>query len=326
MTKKILTIICMAIMLTACSNADSSTAVTTPAGQTTTTTTTTTESEPVEELTTTTTTSKEQSVTTTTTTTQTEPTVTTTTPEEVTTTTTAETTKPKVTTTTKKPTTTTKATTTTAKKTTTTTTTTTKKVEEVLIPMYAKGNVFEVFSRPYNSYKYEVDCIGGGEKVQVVKGSEVLEEKYGYNTMVKIYYDNGKSGYVVDYALTDCPISQYAEKHAQLINEHRAELGLNTLIIDEKLTAAAQKRAEEVVTYHSHTRPDGTMCFTVLDEFGIESSSSGEILTLANDYSLSPWIASKEHYAIMTSGKYDTMGVGVVYENAELWIVVMFIS
>ena len=323
MTKKLLTIICMAIMLTACSNADSSTAVTTPAGQTTTT--TTTESEPVEELTTTTTTSEEQSVTTTTTTTETEPTVTTT-PEEVTTTTTAETTKPKVTTTTKKPTTTTKVTTTTAKKTTTTTTTTTKKVEEVLIPMYIDCNVYSVYSRPYTSYDYEIDWIYADTPVLVVKGSETVEERFGKGTMCKIYYDNGKSGYIGTGALCDCTISQYYEKHAQLINEHRAELGLNTLAIDEKLTAAAQKRAEEVTTYHSHTRPDGTMCFTVLDEFGIESSSSGEILTIANDYSLSPWIASKEHYAIMTSEKYDTMGVGVAYGDGSLWIVVMFIS
>ncbi len=45
---------------------------------------------------------------------------------------------------------------------------------------------------------------------------------------------------------------------------NRVELGtLPTMVLDETLTDAAMQRASELVVSFSHTRPDGSMCFTV---------------------------------------------------------------
>ena len=346
MTKKLLTIICMAVMLTACSNA-----VTTPAGQTTTTqseaTTTTTESEPVEELTTTTTTSEEQSVTTTTTTTQTEPTVTTTTPEEeITTTTTAETTKPKVTTTTKKstttkkPTTTTKATTTkaktttTAKKTTTTTTTTTakkptttttttKKVDEPPkdgVVMYSNGVALRKQQR--RTAKILIEEIKPNEKITVVGDIIVNDSREWYYA----YYD-GMYGYVLANGVNRLPVERCDEEICILINELRKSLGLNELRIDEELMEMATVRSaeENLPTTSPHVRPDGSSFSTILDEYGWEFFkdyyTAGEIQCSGTEsarLAVEGWKLSEGHYNNMI-GNYTAMGAGRADDG--FWVV-----
>ena len=45
---------------------------------------------------------------------------------------------------------------------------------------------------------------------------------------------------------------------------------------DAKLQAAADERAKEVAKVASHTRPDGTNCFTVLKEYGVSDTATGE--------------------------------------------------
>lgn len=348
MKSKLLTIICMAVMLTACSNADSSTAVTTPAGQTTTTTTTqseatttttTTESEPVEELTTTTTTSAEQSVTTTTTTTtQTEPTVTTTTPEEDTTTTTTNAktliTEPKVTTTTKKSTTTKKqttttkvtttkpkTTTTTAKKTTTTTTTTTKKVEQPPEGrvMYSSGTT--LMKKPKESYSqilYEETPVDA--KFIVV--GEAFTNEYGewYN----VYY-NGEYAYCYVNSLTSLPSSRWDEELCNLINDYRESLGLEKLKIDQRLMEAADIRSKECDELGTldHTRPDGSSCFTIFAEVGITDARCLGVENLASggatpQRTFNDWKNSNGHNRNMTSTELVAMGVG--YVDGGAWV------
>lgn len=46
------------------------------------------------------------------------------------------------------------------------------------------------------------------------------------------------------------------------VNRDRAAYGLSELVAPRKRTAA-MKRAEEAYSYFSHTRPNGTSCFTV---------------------------------------------------------------
>ena len=51
---------------------------------------------------------------------------------------------------------------------------------------------------------------------------------------------------------------------------------LGTLILDYDLCKAAQIRANEIVSKFSHTRPNGSSCFTVLEDCSISYSSCGE--------------------------------------------------
>ncbi len=83
-----------------------------------------------------------------------------------------------------------------------------------------------------------------------------------------------------------------ARSHADIINNFRTSntwkydehnnrvnvSGLSALTYDYGLENCAKKRAEELATSYSHTRPDGTSCFTVFDELypGVDYGAAGE--------------------------------------------------
>ena len=52
-----------------------------------------------------------------------------------------------------------------------------------------------------------------------------------------------------------------------LVNVERRKHGLNPLVLDRDLNNGAMIRAREISEYFSHTRPDGTACFTVLPNY-----------------------------------------------------------
>ena len=57
---------------------------------------------------------------------------------------------------------------------------------------------------------------------------------------------------------------------------------LGELTLDEELCKAAAIRAEEIVKSFSHTRPNGSRCFTVLKECGISYGWAGENIAMGN--------------------------------------------
>ena len=93
----------------------------------------------------------------------------------------------------------------------------------------------------------------------------------------------------------------FRQEVLDLVNVERAKYGLTPLVMgDANLTAAAQKRAEEIATVNSHTRPDGSKCFTVLKEYGVTAAPTGENAAWG---SVSPqevvdaWMQSEGHRA-----------------------------
>jgi len=105
-----------------------------------------------------------------------------------------------------------------------------------------------------------------------------------------------------------------AEQVVKLVNEERKRLGLNELVIDEVMMTAAETRAKEQKTAFSHTRPDGTNCFTVFDQFEIPANYRGENLASGGkcnaDYVMKMWIASEGHYANIKNDRFTRIGVG----------------
>lgn len=104
----------------------------------------------------------------------------------------------------------------------------------------------------------------------------------------------------------------------QLVNQARADQGLAPLTADPALTAAAQTRAEELTTLYSHTRPDGSSCFTALTEAGVAYWAAGE--NIAAGYAtpeavVAGWMASDGHRANILSEDFTQMGLG--YAPAE---------
>lgn len=105
----------------------------------------------------------------------------------------------------------------------------------------------------------------------------------------------------------------YAAEVLRLINAERKKEGLSELTTDENLTKAAQARAGELPTLFSHTRPDGSSCFTMLDKYDVTYWAAGE--NIAAGYPtpeavVEGWMNSPGHRANILSDRFSAVGIG----------------
>ena len=120
----------------------------------------------------------------------------------------------------------------------------------------------------------------------------------------------------------------YAAEVLRLVNAERKKAGLPQLRAGSApLNAAAQKRAQEISTRFSHTRPGGSGCFTVLGEYGVSSTARGE--NIAYGYTspaavIDGWMKSSGHRANIL-GDYEALGVGVHVKNGTVYWTQLFI-
>lgn len=142
--------------------------------------------------------------------------------------------------------------------------------------------------------------------------SDVLTQKTGMTYEEEQAYKNDRNN--------------FAEQVVTLVNRIRVANGLNKLTTYDKLTEAAQIRAKEIETSYSHTRPDGTLCFTALDDVGLRTVTAGE--NIAKGYStpervVDAWMNSPGHRANILNPSYTMIGVGYVYDpyttDANYW-------
>lgn len=101
----------------------------------------------------------------------------------------------------------------------------------------------------------------------------------------------------------------------RLVNVERASAGLKPLTLDTRLCTAAQKRAVEISTQKDieHTRPDGTDCFTVLDEMKISYYYAGENIAggyLTPEAVVQGWMNSEGHRANILDPYFNKIGIG----------------
>lgn len=117
--------------------------------------------------------------------------------------------------------------------------------------------------------------------------------------------------------------NSYAQQVVDLVNAERAKNGLSPVVLgDEKLNAAAQKRAVEIATTQSHTRPDGSSCFTVLDEFGVADEATGENAAWGQatpQEVVADWMNSEGHRANILNPNARKMGVGYYSDSSTEW-------
>lgn len=111
---------------------------------------------------------------------------------------------------------------------------------------------------------------------------------------------------------------EYIAEVLRLVNIERKNAGLSALTADAGLNKAAKVRAKELPTLFSHTRPDGTSCFTVLDEQSVKYGAAAE--NIAAGYAtpqavVNGWMNSSGHRANILNGKYTKLGVGVVFTD-----------
>lgn len=124
-----------------------------------------------------------------------------------------------------------------------------------------------------------------------------------------------------------------AEQHIsdilRITNQYRAEVGEKALTLDSKLCELAQKRAMELVSLQSHTRPNGTNYHTIFEEYGMLIWISGENLAYGQPDGVSAaewWRNSPGHYQSMINKAYTKIGIGAYYSGGNWYWIQLFTS
>ncbi len=110
---------------------------------------------------------------------------------------------------------------------------------------------------------------------------------------------------------------EYGEIVVSTVNDIRVSYGLSEVSIVPVLTDAANVRAEELADTFSHTRPDGTSCFTILKEMGIgydfiaENIAAGRADPVAT---VDQWMASEGHRENILTADVTHIGIGYYYD------------
>ena len=163
----------------------------------------------------------------------------------------------------------------------------------------------------------------------------ILNSKFTH-AAASVYESNGKKYWVIIYAASrndsivkqELNIQKERERVVELCNEARKQNNVSvSLVLDAKLSEAAQKRAEELIKSFSHTRPNRTDFSTVLKEYNITYKTAGE--NIANgqfdaDDVMKSWLKSPGHRANILQKNFGKIGVGVFEYNGRLYWVQVF--
>lgn len=120
--------------------------------------------------------------------------------------------------------------------------------------------------------------------------------------------------------------TSYAHQVAELVNAQRAANGLDALAWDDSLANAANTRAQELITSFSHTRPDGSSCFTAIrnpQDYGSigENIAAGQTTPSAV---MNAWMNSSGHRANILSEHYTKIGVSCYVKDGTCYWVQVF--
>lgn len=105
-------------------------------------------------------------------------------------------------------------------------------------------------------------------------------------------------------------------------NSYRVEKNIPKLASNEKLRAAAQKKAEDMAAknYFSHTSPNGKTPWKWLAEEGYHYAVAGENLAVNFENAkelVSGWMGSPLHRKNILNGNYREVGIGIAKGNFE---------
>lgn len=122
-------------------------------------------------------------------------------------------------------------------------------------------------------------------------------------------------------------VSSYANAVLNLVNKYRKQNGLASVKLDSALSGAASTRAKEIISSFSHTRPNGSSCFTVLSENGISYNGAGENIAYGQsspDEVMTAWMNSAGHRANILNASFTRLGVGVYESGGTLYWAQLF--
>ncbi len=115
----------------------------------------------------------------------------------------------------------------------------------------------------------------------------------------------------------------YAQQIINLVNIERAKENLAPLTLNKGAAAAAQVRAQEIVSSFSHTRPNGTSFATALKEQNISYRRAGENIAWGQkspEEVVKAWMNSSGHRANIMNPNFTSIGVGYYrINNVNYW-------
>lgn len=106
-------------------------------------------------------------------------------------------------------------------------------------------------------------------------------------------------------------------------NAERAANGLEPLTMFAGLQDAAGVRAVEIETAFSHTRPNGTECFTAIKDAGIQYRSAGENIAYGQSTPaqvVAGWMNSEGHRKNILTAGYHHLGAGHYRNRTNHWV------
>ena len=115
------------------------------------------------------------------------------------------------------------------------------------------------------------------------------------------------------------PLTENEWQVLLLTNRERLKEGLQPLTATDQLQKASGIRAEEIAQKFAHDRPNGTGCFSVMEEVGISDYyTMGENIAAgyrSQEQVLDGWMHSPGHRANILNGDYVHMGTGYYYSE-----------
>ena len=182
-------------------------------------------------------------------------------------------------------------------------------------------NSSEYYNLYYKCYRAAVGSGGFTMPLIVYKGIDGTAYEYttGATSLDAIIENIGKGGLDVGIKqekqvlnVTGQAAYDEAYKVLDILNQEREKEGLSALAMDEELLEAAMLRAAECALYYSHTRPDGTQCFTASGKMSGENIA---MLQRSAEEVMDSWMNSAGHRANILADSYHSVGIGCFYFN-----------
>lgn len=108
-------------------------------------------------------------------------------------------------------------------------------------------------------------------------------------------------------------LAGYKAEVLRLVNEERAKVGLKALREGQTYRAYADTRAKETVQLFSHTRPNGSSCFSGMCSF----LAAGENIAAGQTSPaivMKSWMESPGHKANILNPNFEELSVGIYYD------------
>ena len=173
------------------------------------------------------------------------------------------------------------------------------------------------------NYKYGVAKVGVIDRTYEVysDGSRVCVAEYPSYSYDSSTYSASDAEIQPESDANCNSYMSYYNEVLSLVNQIRAEAGVEPLSLDTNMCRAASMRALEMdyADYFEHARADGRDCFSVMEYYSCSQSTAGENIAAGQrspSEVVESWKNSSGHYANMIDADFSKLGVG--YSNAGI--------